>query len=271
MPRHSGPWPAGSPCWVECAVDDADLGSVFYQAMFGWEFTSRRGMQPDHLTAQLRNRDLAGFGPKDADDLSNRSAWTIYFATDNVDAATEVAVAEGGKPLVEPLDVGAAGRVSIVEDNQGSVFGLWQAREFTGEAIVDEPGCHVWSSLIVADPELAAAFYARVLGATIRLSGATVDNRPLFEIDGRPTAGLATLDPGRHASGLGWVPYFGVGDLGSALSAASGLGAETVGYESSVRLSGDEEAPTSLLRGPQGEMFGLLGLPDQRRRPGSAV
>ena len=40
-------WPAGTPCWIDLAVDDIGRASAFYTGMFGWY------VQPGPPAAQL--------------------------------------------------------------------------------------------------------------------------------------------------------------------------------------------------------------------------
>ncbi|NKX51266.1 VOC family protein, partial [Arthrobacter deserti] len=37
MPVRNGPWPAGSPCWADCQVDDVQAARRFYAGLFGWD------------------------------------------------------------------------------------------------------------------------------------------------------------------------------------------------------------------------------------------
>lgn len=37
MPTHDGSWPQGTPCWVDCQVDDPARAREFYGPLFGWE------------------------------------------------------------------------------------------------------------------------------------------------------------------------------------------------------------------------------------------
>jgi len=49
--------------------------------------------------------------------------WLVYFGVDDVDASTRKAVEAGGKAMLEPLDF-PGGRMSMVVDPQGAIFGL---------------------------------------------------------------------------------------------------------------------------------------------------
>jgi predicted enzyme related to lactoylglutathione lyase len=51
--------------------------------------------------------------------------WVGYFASDDVDSASDKAVALGGERLVGPLDLPNVGRVVVLRDPDGATFGLF--------------------------------------------------------------------------------------------------------------------------------------------------
>jgi predicted enzyme related to lactoylglutathione lyase len=51
--------------------------------------------------------------------------WVGYFASDDVDSASDKAVALGGQKLVGPLDIPGVGRVAVMRDPDGATFGLF--------------------------------------------------------------------------------------------------------------------------------------------------
>jgi hypothetical protein len=56
--------------------------------------------------------------------------------------------------------------MSLVADPTGACFGLWQARQRIGAALVNEPGTLIWNELLPDDGEAACAFYGEALGLT---------------------------------------------------------------------------------------------------------
>lgn len=50
--------------------------------------------------------------------------WDVYFAVDDCDASTETARAQGGTVLMGPDDVPGVGRVAVLQDPQGAIFGI---------------------------------------------------------------------------------------------------------------------------------------------------
>lgn len=158
-------YPAGVPCWVDTTQPDPDAAAAFYGGLFGWEFVDRTppGMPGRYLVAQLRGLDVAAISSP-AEGAPSSPAWMTYVAVDSADEAAARATAAGGRVLLEPTDVGEAGRVAVLADPEAATFGVWQARATIGARLVNEPGTWNFSGLNTRDPEGAAAFYRAVFG-----------------------------------------------------------------------------------------------------------
>ena len=89
---------------------------------------------------------------------------------DDADALAERAVKAGGSLVAEPFDSLDGGRMAIVADPAGAVFGVWQLGEHRGARVVNEPGAWAMSALITTDPEGAKRFYGDVFGWTTSTS-----------------------------------------------------------------------------------------------------
>ncbi len=68
--------------------------------------------------------------------------------------------------IVEPMSVLDYGRMAVLADPTGAVFGIWQAGTNVGAGVVNEPGAITWNELNTRDPEAAKAFYGVVFGWT---------------------------------------------------------------------------------------------------------
>ncbi len=55
------------------------------------------------------------------------SMWLTWFSVDSADDAVARARTQGGKVLSEPMDMPGVGRMAIVADNAGGVFGVMQS------------------------------------------------------------------------------------------------------------------------------------------------
>ncbi|WP_249359626.1 hypothetical protein [Nocardia cyriacigeorgica] len=54
MPTRDKAWPEGTPCWVDCQVDDVARARTFYADLFGWEIADSPQQAGGYLIA-LRN------------------------------------------------------------------------------------------------------------------------------------------------------------------------------------------------------------------------
>ena len=74
--------------------------------------------------------------------------WSMYFATDDVEATAAAATGAGAHHLFEPMDIGAFGRMAMWADPGGVVFGAWESREHTGYDAHNEHGAVTWIYLV---------------------------------------------------------------------------------------------------------------------------
>ena len=54
-------------------------------------------------------------------------AWNTYVSVESADAIAARVTAAGGTVVVEPFDVGPAGRMAVFADPDGAAFRVWQA------------------------------------------------------------------------------------------------------------------------------------------------
>ncbi|HET6713401.1 MAG TPA: VOC family protein [Actinomycetota bacterium] len=157
-------YPAGVPCWIDIARRDPDAAADFYGGLFGWRFEEQSPPgSARSLIARLRGRAVAGIGSEMSEGLSS-PAWMTYIATDDADETARRVSEVGGRVLVDPVDVGDAGRSVVCSDPSGATFSIWQAGRRTGAQLVNEPGTWNFSELNTNDRDGAEAFYGAVFG-----------------------------------------------------------------------------------------------------------
>lgn len=212
MPTRDTPWPAGTPCWVDYGAADMDAAKAFYSAILGWDYDGGAPEFGGYTTCQAKGLPAAGMGPQQ--NPADAPSWTTYFATDDA-AATAAQIEEaGGTVVVPPMEIGPMGSMVIALDPQGSLFGLWQSGEHTGERIFNEPGSVVWNEAAVEDPSAAHGFYSAVFGFTFtEIDGA--GGYSTFATDERPLGGFGGLTPGAPS---GWSTCFSVSSADEAVA-----------------------------------------------------
>src|SRR3954447_20248811 len=154
---------AGVPCWVDTLQPDPEAAIDFYGRLFGWEFSGGEPAPAGHeyFVARLRGRDVAAIGTPPP---GGPAYWNTYIRVEDADAAARRAVAEGGRVLIDVVDVSPAGRLAAISDPTGVPVALWEARGRAGAQLVNEPDTWTMSALPTPDTAVAAGFYRSMFG-----------------------------------------------------------------------------------------------------------
>jgi len=179
MPDRDGYIP-GVPCWVDSGQPDPEAAAAFYGGLFGWELedTMPAGSPGKYYMARLRGADVAAVGslPEGAPPVA---AWTTYIQVASVDETAARVLEAGGRVLAEPFDVFDAGRMAMLADPEGAVFGVWEPERMKGSQIVNEPGSVNFNGLHTRDVGAAKRFYGAVFGwGTYTIDGAELWTLP---------------------------------------------------------------------------------------------
>src|SRR5688500_612705 len=207
MTRRSAPWPPGVPCWADVTVPDVEAAKGFYGPVVGWTFAATEAEHGGYTIAQVGGDAAAGIGPQPQPDVA--PAWTMYFASDDVDGTAAAITAGAGHLLVEPGDVGPLGRMCIAADPTGAVCGVWQAGEHIGAAGTGEPGGICWEDLRSTEPERAIGFYRAVFGLTTEGLEEAGPDYSLFFCEGTdgPQGGMGGLVGEPEGTPSHWIVY----------------------------------------------------------------
>ena len=232
MPERDG-YEHGVPCWVDTWQEDPDAAAAFYAGVFGWEI--ERGARPGagrrYYVCRLGGRDVAAIGAPPRAGLP--PAWVMYVWVDDVDAVVASAVGAGGSLVVEPFVSFDGGRVALVADPAGAVFGVWAPGAHRGAQRVNEPSAYAMSFLRTPDPGGAEAFYGAVLGWTTEAPGAMLLWRLSGYVGGvveQPVARdvVAVLVRAGAGEAAHWRADFWIADADAAAARATRLGGSVV-------------------------------------------
>ncbi|MEA2383859.1 MAG: uncharacterized protein QOH72_3830 [Solirubrobacteraceae bacterium] len=114
----------GSLCWNELATRDIEQAKAFYGAAFGWESDTNAYGDTSYTEWKLGGRTVGGMiAMNDEWPAEVPPHWMVYFAVEDVDAATRRVEELGGKVAVAPNDT-PAGRFAVVNDPHGAVFSI---------------------------------------------------------------------------------------------------------------------------------------------------
>jgi predicted enzyme related to lactoylglutathione lyase len=237
----------GTPNWVDVSTNDPEATKAFYTGLFGWEPDPTP--MPDaggYEMFLLRGKLVSALGPTQG---GAPPAWSVYIASDDVDATAAAITEHGGMLFVEPMDVFDAGRMAFGADPTGAMFGVWQAKLHIGAQLANEPSTFVWNELVTPNPVASQAFYTAVFGWDPEAMG---DSYWGQDVGNGPMAGLMA-NPDETSPH--WVTYFGVASIDDAVANVAQLGGTV--------LSGPTETPFGPIAAvvdTQGAAFSVIQL-----------
>jgi predicted enzyme related to lactoylglutathione lyase len=178
MPERDGYIP-GCPCWVDTSQPAPETAVDFYSGLFGWEFEDV--MPPESEGHYFIGRLRAGEGGSIFGDAAHQGGavaavgsipegappmamWNTYIWVESADDTASKVKDAGGEVAMEPFDVMDSGRMAVFADPEGAFFCVWQAKEFKGAQIVNDPGSLNFNGLNTRDVDGAKSFYASVFG-----------------------------------------------------------------------------------------------------------
>lgn len=256
MPRmsiRSARWPSGVPCWADVMAPDVEAAGRFYAAVLGWTVPQPDQQWGGYVVANVDGAAAAGIGPMQA---GAPPAWTLYFATDDADGHTATTRAAGGKVLADPMDVADLGRMAILSDPTGAVFGLWQAGTMIGAELVNEPGGLVWEDLRSSEPAKAQEFYRELFGFRLDPMEMAGPDYSTFALPGEeaPLGGMGGMMGMPEGTPSHWLVYFAVTDTDTAVAAAEASGGTVV-----APAIDTEYGRMAGLADPYGAVFMVMG------------
>ena len=185
--------PMGAPCWMDLLTSDTARARAFYGGVFGWAAGEAAEQFGGYFLFSHDGVPVAGCMPRlpglpGADDPDG---WGVYLSAADAKSTVEAALARGATLREGPMAVADLGTQAIVYDPSGASVGLWQAGEFAGFSVFDEPGTPAYFELITRDYAKAVAFYREVFGWSGRVMGDTDEFRlTALLADGETIAGI---------------------------------------------------------------------------------
>ncbi|MDT0341534.1 VOC family protein [Streptomyces litchfieldiae] len=221
----------GSPCWLDLGAPDIGAAAAFYGTVFGWEFESFGPDAGGYGVFRLGGKTVAGLGPLTEEGA--RSAWMVYFATPDAEAAARTVTERGGTVRVAPLTIEGESRMAQFSDPQGGQFAVLQAPGSQGLEAVDVTGSLTWTELYTTDVGAAKEFYGALFGWTtsdMELPGGGGTYAlitPAGAGEDRMQGGIMQLPPEALDLTGGrpyWHPVFGSADCDATVALLTGKG-----------------------------------------------
>jgi predicted enzyme related to lactoylglutathione lyase len=227
MTTRDTDWPAGTPCWVDVAVDDVEKARAFYSSLLGWEIETGDPEFGGYASCRKDGRTVAGLSPKMSPD--DPSAWTTYLATDDVRATSAKVVEAGGQVVVEPMAVGDLGTMALAVDPGGAFVGFWQGAKHTGFQLANEPGSVTWNENLSRAWTQNQGFYTALFGWEYDDMSGPDFEYATFKVDGHIAGGIGQLGPGMPTEvPPHWSTYFKVADTDAAVADVERLGGTAI-------------------------------------------
>jgi predicted enzyme related to lactoylglutathione lyase len=136
------------------------------------------GSEAKYSLARLHGGAVAAVGST-PESAPAAAMWDTYVSVASADETAAKVLAAGGRVVKEPFDVMGAGRMAVFADPEGATFCVWQATEFQGAEVVNEPGSLNFNGLNTRDVEGAKSFYGSVFGwDTLATGGAQMWTLP---------------------------------------------------------------------------------------------
>jgi uncharacterized protein len=116
------PQAAGVFVWDELGTQDAEGAERFYNAVFGWTTKDMGDEYGGYKIFQAGETGVGGL--MKMPDASMPSLWSPYIAVEDADATLAEAGQLGAETLMGPMDVPNVGRIAVLRDPVGAVFGI---------------------------------------------------------------------------------------------------------------------------------------------------
>ena len=246
----------GRVIWHDLLVRDKEAAQKFYGALFGWEFKEvglfgASGQSGSYSLILHQGRPIAGM--VDTTQLRkdvNLVQWVSVFSTADIDSAIGQIETGGGTVHAKPTSVGERGKLAVVADPQGGLFGLLQTK--LGDPAERKPavGEFLWDELWTSDTEQATHFYQQLFGYNSESAPLKEDeiyhyftsaDKPRAAVISNPIAGLDTT----------WATFIRVEDPASIVAKVEGLGGEVLLDVQENSIGGQ----IAIIRDPDGAGF----------------
>ena len=195
--------------WQELLCSDTTAATFFYTSILPWRSQPYSPGSPYLLFTVQDCRPVAGAVrlSEDARALGTAAHWRGYIGAADVDAIVAQALRHGARIQQPAQDVPGMGRVALLADPDGAIFGLFRPLPNSAGAVPGAPG-FAWNELAARNRESALAFYQRLfrweLRPPIDMGGGF--HYQTFGLGGQDIGGAYTIPPDR-AMPPAWCPY----------------------------------------------------------------
>ena len=245
--------------WADLGTTDPEGAKGFYTEMLGldaMDLPMGEGMSYAMLNKGGRSSCALYRMPPEMEKMTGgHPFWVSYFTVESADETAERIKEVGGGVMNGPFDVFTSGRMVVAHDPTGAMFSCWEPKDHIGAGVFGEPGALAWNELYTHDTGTAAKFYGDLFGwsADAATAGDGGDYT-VFQLNGRPAAGMMAIRPEWGEVPPSWSIYFAVGDLDASLDKIKGLGGKQINPAMEIPDIGR----FSFVQDPQGAYFSII-------------
>jgi len=229
--------------WHDLVTSDVATTKTFYGQLLNWTF-EQRGR---YTIVKLNHKRIGGIIDIQPKSLERHAArWIASLSVPDVDQATGVVLANGGKIHKGPEQIKGRGLVALVSDPHGAKFALIRTEKGDPSDGPIEEGSWLWHELWTSKPSDSADFYKELAGySTVEQLGSYW----ILKSDNKWRAGIRNLF--NEALEQRWVPVIKVNDVKAISTLAEQLGGKVLIEPETP----DVVEQVALLADPSGALF----------------
>lgn len=182
-------------CWLNLMTPEGNEAKEFFASLFGWTFGEMPGVPGGHLIL-VEGKAAGALMDLQVCRLPEGTppAIGLMVKVEDVDASLAKINSLGGKGDA-PFDVMTNGRMAMVTDPNGAVFGLWQPKDKDGFDVDSHAhGAPGWFETISTDAARAAEFYAAAFGWDVEIQSPVPGMQyTLFKLGDVPVSGAMSV------------------------------------------------------------------------------
>jgi len=253
---------AGKFVWFDLYTDDLKSTTRFYEEVFGWSFQTTSFENSNVKTIFRQGIPIANaIYTKPLKKDIKESRWLGYISVDDVDRACQVIEQNKGSIYLTPRNVPNRGRVAVVIDPEGAIFGIIKTNDGDPPDSGKVENYWMGSELWTTDLDSATNFYHLVAGYEAQQVRMGNDTDYTFLVkDETPRAGLVKITWDHIKPD--WLPYIAVSDVVDVVGKAQKMGGNILVKPDTSGLEG----LVAIITDPSGAVFAVQQLPDKDSR-----
>ncbi len=119
----------GALLWNELATNETDKAKEFYCDLLGWTAQDMSLGGIDYKLLMNGKTMAGGIISMQEEWCDMPPVWFVYFAVDDCDGTVQKAESLGGKVVSPPKDLEGIGRIAMLTDSQGALFGITELNQ----------------------------------------------------------------------------------------------------------------------------------------------